>query len=295
MRSISKLVPIVFFLVLIVAPASAATWYVISDGSGDAPTIQAAIDSSGNGDSVLVASGTFMGPGNYDIDFSGKAIVVLSEFGPGNTTIDCQNNGRGFIFQSGEGASTVLCGFTITNGWSAIQGGGIFCDNSSPEIGYNVLIGNHAVGHGGGIAVKKGAPYIHNNTLSENSTDQRGAGIAVQATSTPMVHQNIIAYSTLGEGIACMGAPPGMPTLSCNDVFGNAGGDALCGIDAGGNASTDPQFCGVVGSGNVYLQIDSPCAPAQAACGQLVGALGVNCATVPTEEHTWGSIKALFE
>jgi hypothetical protein len=272
MRIISKFVPIAFALVYYVAPAFAATWYVKSDGSGDAPTIQAAIDSSGAGDSVLVATGTFAGPGNYDIDFQGKAIVVISEFGPTSTTVDCQSNGRGFVFQNGEGSGSVL----------------------SADICFNVIIGNHALGHGGGIAIKKGAPYIYNNTISENSSDQRGGGIAVQANSNPTIHQNIVSYSSLGEGVACMGAS-GNPTLSCNDIFGNAGGDAVCGIDAGGNASSDPRFCGIVGSGNVSLRIDSPCTPGQSACGQLVGALGINCATVPTEEHTWGAIKLLFE
>jgi hypothetical protein len=294
MRIISKFVPIAFALVYYVAPAFAATWYVKSDGSGDAPTIQAAIDSSGAGDSVLVATGTFAGPGNYDIDFQGKAIVVISEFGPTSTTVDCQSNGRGFVFQNGEGSGSVLSGFTITNGLSAVQGGAVFCDDSSPDICFNVIIGNHALGHGGGIAIKKGAPYIYNNTISENSSDQRGGGIAVQANSNPTIHQNIVSYSSLGEGVACIGAS-GNPTLSCNDIFGNAGGDAVCGIDAGGNASSDPRFCGIVGSGNVSLRIDSPCTPGQSACGQLVGALGINCATVPTEEHTWGAIKLLFE
>jgi len=85
------------------------------------------------------------------------------------------------------------------------------------------------------------------------------------------------------------------PTVSCNNIFGNAGGDAVCGIDGGGNMFSDPEFCGIPGTGELHLQADSPCAPAQSPCGQLVGALGVNCATVETEERTWGAIKALFE
>jgi len=294
MNNITRNFIFVLALVVTVAPVSAATWYVRSDGSGDAPNIQAGVDSSATGDTVLVAAGTYTGVGNYDIDFSGKAIVVTSEFGPTSTTIDCQSNGRGFVFQNGEGASSVLQGFTITNGLSAGRGGAVSCENSSPEISYNVIISNHAVGHGGGIAVRWASPSIHNNTISENSTDARGGAIAVQNTSSPVIYQNILSYSSLGEGIACIGGAANA-IVSCNDIYGNAGGDAVCGLDAGGNASTDPQFCGVVGSGDAYLQSDSPCAPGQSACGQLVGALGINCATVDNEAVSWGGIKALFE
>jgi hypothetical protein len=41
---------------------------VAPDGSGDAPTIQAAIDSSAPQDVVELADGTFIGPGNRDLD-----------------------------------------------------------------------------------------------------------------------------------------------------------------------------------------------------------------------------------
>ena len=82
----------------------------------DYPTIQAGIDAAAGGDIVIVADGTFVGSGNKDLDFNGKAITVKSENGPENCIIDCQGNGRGFYFHSGETQSSVLSGVTITNG-----------------------------------------------------------------------------------------------------------------------------------------------------------------------------------
>ena len=41
------------------SPTFARTWYITPDGMGDAPTIQAGVDSSSTGDTVLVACGTF--------------------------------------------------------------------------------------------------------------------------------------------------------------------------------------------------------------------------------------------
>ena len=150
---------------------SAATWYIKPDGTGDAPDIQAGITAAANGDTVLLAAGTYTGLGNRDIDFLGKAIVLTSESGPYVTIIDCQNSGGGVIFKSSEGAGSVLSDLTITNANTGVEGGGVFCDNTSPQIINNLIVGNHTTKLGGGIYVKAGSPTIMNNTIVDNSAD----------------------------------------------------------------------------------------------------------------------------
>jgi subtilisin family serine protease len=90
-------------------------------------TIQAAIDASNNGDTVVVMSGIYR---EINIDFRGKAITVRSQ-NPNNpavvaaTIIDCEDiwdypsnifeTRRAFVFTQGEGRSSVLAGLTIRN------------------------------------------------------------------------------------------------------------------------------------------------------------------------------------
>lgn len=294
MRTLATTLCTLLLLGMTAHSVSAATWYIKSDGSGDATDIQAGISAASNGDTVLLAAGTFTGVGNRDIDFLGKAIVLTSENGPENTIIDCQNLGQGIIFKSSEGSGSVVSGLTIKNGDTGLEGGAIFCDNTSPQIINNIFEANHTTKLGGAIYVKAGSPTISNNTLVDNAADVAGGGIYVgDVTSAPQISYNIIAFSTAGEGITCGGGAN--PLLTCNDLWGNAGGDAICGIDGGDNASSDPEFCGVSGSGNYFLQSDSPCAPASSPCGSLVGCLPLGCSTVSVEERTWGAIKALFE
>ena len=65
------------------------------------------------------------------------------------------------------------------------------------------------------------------------------------------------------------------------------------------NFTINPQFCGAPGSGNYFLQSDSPCAPGNTPpplledCG-LVGALPVGCGMTPVRSATWGELRSLY-
>jgi len=64
-------------------------------------------------------------------------------------------------------------------------------------------------------------------------------------------------------------------------------------IGQNGNISVDPEFCGVLGSANLYLQSDSPCA-AENHDDEPIGAMPVGCGVSSTEETSFSKLKSLY-
>ncbi|MEZ4651865.1 MAG: right-handed parallel beta-helix repeat-containing protein [Candidatus Eisenbacteria bacterium] len=82
----------------------------------DYPTIQEAVDASQNGDVVLVAPGTYSGPGNRDLDPGTKNIAILGAEGPDQTVIDCESAGRALWVHGGQSLAFQFSGFAVRNG-----------------------------------------------------------------------------------------------------------------------------------------------------------------------------------
>ena len=210
---------------LTVGICSAATIHV----PGEQPTIQAGINTAVDGDTVLVAKGTYTGDGNRDIDFLGKTIVVMSEGGAGATIIDCEGDSwpdfhRGFYFHNGETDESVLQGFTITNGLvdDARDGGVILCENSSPTIKDNIIIDNLAgeYGMGGGVYLVSSSAVIVGNIISDNLAAWYGGGIYC-GSSSPIIEGNLISFNQAGiegGGIRCTNSSP---IISRNTIVKN--------------------------------------------------------------------------
>ncbi len=183
-------------LVLLVSMVSGATIRV----PGDLPTIQAGIDAAVDGDTVLVAPGTYNGAGNKNLDYEGRMITVISENGPEYTIIDCENNGRGFNFRGGEGAGSRLEGFTICNGNVNDDGGGIYCRyDSSPTITNCTITGNTTDSAGGGVYCDGSSPTIMNCTISGNTADYGGGGIFCAYDSYPAISNCTLTGNTAGS------------------------------------------------------------------------------------------------
>jgi len=196
-----------------VAVSEARIITVDDDGAADFSTIQAAIDDSNDGDTVLVADGTYTGDGNRDIEFHGKAITVKSENGPADCIIDCQSLGNGLRFHAGEGWDTILDGFTVTNAYDAGTGGrGIECDDySSPTITRCIVTGT-----GSGIEVCKSSVRISNCVAANNNT-----GIACVVNGSATI-TNCTVVDNSQSGIYCK--YDSIATVANCIVRGNGGG-----------------------------------------------------------------------
>lgn len=172
------------------SPPLAATFEVFPSG----PTIQGGINVVSNGDTVLVAPGTYRGIGNRGLEFHGKRIVLRSIAGPGETIIDCEREDRGIFMKGGETSATVVEGLTITNGGGVKHGAGILLHNgASPTLRNLRLVSNLAgedryehppasIAHGGGVYVDTGSSPLLEDVVIENNgcyatREVRGGGV----------------------------------------------------------------------------------------------------------------------
>ena len=193
------------------------------------PSIQAAIDSAMNGDTVLVA------PGRYyeNIRFKGKGIVVTSQFARTRNEADIErtiidgsrpthpDTGTVVRFVNQEDSTAVIQGFTITGGTGTVwldakdvtyfrEGGGILCELGSPTIRFNHIESNSAVSKaknvkgdslisagGGAIRCGYSEPTITNNVIRGNH-GRYGGGV-VLFYSAGIVKNNLIVDNDGGE------------------------------------------------------------------------------------------------
>jgi hypothetical protein len=196
---------------------------------GSYPTIQAAINASVNGDTVVVAPGTYF----ENVNFKGKLITVQSAQGPSVTTIDGGNLAPVVNFSAAETAAAVLRGFTLQHGNATgtygYEGAGVHINSASPTVVGNVITANTSCADGVGISIAFASPTIRDNTISGNTkqpgcSGQNGGGIYVRgAASAQIIHNSITKNTTdFGGGVSLFAA--GTPTLLDNTISNNNAG-----------------------------------------------------------------------
>ena len=236
----------------------ADAWYVNAATGDDAnegydaakpfKTIQHAIDVAEEGQKVIVADGTYT-----PIESGDKAITIQSANGATATVIDgggsviCANLGG--VSASSPMTNTVLRGFTLRNGYAAVDGGGALGGTL-----YNcVVVSNKAARCGGGVVAAKLANcvIVDNRALGGN-----GGGLY----NSSAVNCTIVENTASGNGGGTFADIQGVENINCI-VFGNAA------IQESNISSTvtkrscftgDPSFVDAA-NGDFRLLGDSPC------------------------------------
>lgn len=246
-------------------------------------TIQKGIDLSGDGDTIIVAEGTYV----ENIYLKGRNIVLRGTSPTDSavvekTIIDGGNRGSAVSFLGTEDAACVLSGFTITNG-KVDYGGGILggweSHRTHATIENNVIVGNVATREGGGLYNCDG--LIQNNTIRGNSAEGNEEDAALGgglARCHGTIRNNTICENSAhsaGGLWECDGL------IQNNSITRNAAGESIGGV-IGGLGGCDWAILNNVISFNIGTALGDCDAVIQGniivgnAAKELVGGLG-NC------------------
>ena len=208
--------------------------------------------------------------------FSGTGATVLVEdcYFEGNHSV---NAGGAMYIANGASATINKCEF-VDN--SALWGGAIHCGDASADVYGSLFVEN--VGIGAAIYYFRSAGQIARNTFYNNTaTPEPFACVLIQDTQSVIMTRNIISNTTNGYGLALFALyePTGV-LESCNvywqNDLGPVGGQPL----DPSSEQADPVFCDAP-NGDFTVSTLGAAAPANAPCGELVGAFETACEIEP--------------
>jgi len=236
-------------LVLFNSGAQARSWYIEADGTGDAPTIQAGIDSASTGDHVLLQPGIYTGAGNRDVDLQAKEIWVLGNAPePRDCIIDCQGSAaephRAFFFDGEEGTSAGLSNVMIRNGY-AHGGGAVSVEGGYLRIDFCVFYNNHSSGNGGAIYGTEIETY--ECSFASNSADSSGGAVSLRCGG--QISKTWFSGNTAYEGGAIAFSGAGAGGVLDPDIIQTSSFDA--------NQATLNGDAIIVGGGGTDLRVNS--------------------------------------
>ncbi len=235
------------------APDALAAVLPVNPSGGEFPTIQAAVAAAAPGDTVFLTPGSYVGPGNVNIDFLGKTLSIIGA-ARGDVTIDCESTARGFCLDTSQGEGTRIQSLTIING-NATElpggaGGAIYLNSGNLMLD-DLEIRNCSALDGGGVGFYWSDLRMENVSISDCSASFQGGGIkALGEGSFTMTTTSVAGCSAWQGGGVFLGGVT-MGAISASEITGNSSGDrgggfhistcdsiALIGVSMNGNRVT---------------------------------------------------------
>ena len=209
-------------------------------------TVASAIAAAGDTDVIEIESGTY--DSGSTLNPQGKSITLrgaVDSAGIPTTVISGQGTHRVLQCTSGEQADTVFENLVITGG-QATNGGGMFCELSSPTLN-NCVFRENASTYGGGLSCQESDPTLNDCVFRANSALE-GAGLRCFLSGPTLnrcLFEENVADFNGGAMLAHFGSH-----LELNDcvVEGNsamlAGGGIYISNKTSSSALTDTTVCG---------------------------------------------------
>ncbi len=171
----------VLIMILFVNKMFCVVIEIFEDGTGDYTTIQDAIDSANNYDTILVHPGVYY----ENLTVTEKDITIISDFHESHDPMDIANtvldgNRTGSVINIIDTNWIQIEGFTIRNGSGTFDflcfvGGGIRAEDSSIRV-FNCVIKNNRADYGGGILLDSSFLSLGNTTVKKNIASTFGGG-----------------------------------------------------------------------------------------------------------------------
>jgi hypothetical protein len=192
-------------------------------------TVGAAIAAASAGDTIEVCAGTYP----EQLVISGKSLILIGLGGSAGTIIDAGSAGTGLAVSGTGGDGVVLDGFTITNGHSTAQGGGVSCTSSTLRIANSAILSSSASG-GGGLYAADCTIDVGGTRFEGNAGGPTGGGVYA-VNSVGSIHDSFFTSNT-GVNGAAISLLEGDVTVDTNELRANAADLRGGGIYSNSNA-----------------------------------------------------------
>ncbi len=260
--------------------------HVEADGSGDYPSIQAAIDAAASGDTILLAPGTYRDLVSRNLEGSVAHSVAFLKF---NTVLE-SSHGAAVTIIDGESThhclvgefltpSTEVRGISFVNGYASGEhgngnwGGGVLVIDAGPLFENNVFRGCFAIGGGGFLSRRDFAgigPTLRGNVFVDNQASDLGGGLEISFVDSFIVEGNTFARNHAdnqgGGGLLLNGA---MGVVNHNIFWANTGIGGGGGIGCIGGPGE-----AVTGSCNAFWGNSGTGSPDVDGCNIVIGVDG---------------------